>query len=269
VNGTPKSNGPLPSIALAVVLGCGGFCGIVGYWVNATSERKAMEAAMRQIADLRPSLMRAQAAVPPLSGLTLSPCPDAEIKGRYRDPVSTGNHGEVILWISTVPFDALGPWLEGKPRPEERNEWSWMADSTLRDIMDPSRYDLPSPGQNLQLLVRSLRQRRYLGVFRSSSKALPRLTGEGVVVGDRAQVIEKGKSFEPGFFHGWLIVMDMETAAAVCQAPIDVESSETLRYRSYGPLRQEPGDVVSEDFKDRFRAASREALARISTLLKF
>jgi hypothetical protein len=271
VNGTLKTNGHpiLIALALAVVLGWCGYCGIVGYRANAASEREAMEVAMRQIDDLKPSLLRAHAAVPPLSGLTLSPCRDAEIKGRYRDPVSTGIHGEVTLWISTVPLDVLGAWLKGTPRPGEWSEWSWMADSTLRDIMDPSGHDLPSPGQNLQLLVRSLRQRRYLGVFRSSSKALPRLTGEGVAVGSRARMIEKGKSFDPGFFHGWLIVMDMDTAVAVCQAPIDVESSETLRYWSYGLRGQRPGDVVSEDFKGRFRAASREALARISTLLKF
>src|SRR4029079_5591727 len=104
-------------------------------------------------------------------------------------------------------------------RAGQPTEWSWMADSSLRDLIDPSRYEFSYPGEHLEGLVRSLRQRRYLGIFRSSSRALPRVTGEGVATALRVRRLEKGRSLDPGYFHGWLVVMDMETATAACAAP--------------------------------------------------
>jgi hypothetical protein len=264
-----RGGGILLALALALVLGCCGFFGAVVMWVNGTSDKEAMETATHQIAGLKPLLMRVYAAVPPLSGLALKPCADVEIKARYRDPVSTGTHGEAVLWVSRVPHDVLGAWLQGARFHEEGPQWFWLADSTTKDIMEPSRYDLPSLGRHIQSEVRRFRQRRYLGVLRSSSQDMPRATGEGAPFSGRVRLLEKGKSFEPGFFHGWLVVMDMDTASATCQAPIDVESHETLTYWSYGPMSRRPNEVLSGDFKDRLRTASKDALARISTSLRF
>jgi hypothetical protein len=257
----------LMGCVLLPLLGCCALCGIAGYWVTSKSDREALEVAERDIAALKPQLARTYGGVPAPGQPTIKPCLDTEISAGYASERS-GSPGQVILWIGGVSHELLGKWIATGLAPGERDEWMWMTSSSIRDVFDPSRYDLPRPGENIQGEVRRLRDSRYLVVFRATSKALPNVTGEGATIGPRKRLLEKSKSFTAGVFHGSLVVMDLASASPVCWAALDVESSDSLKYRTYGLMSQRPQDVATDDFKDRWRQASREALGRISTLLQ-
>jgi hypothetical protein len=59
-----------------------------------------------------------------------------------------------------------------------------------------------------------------------------------------------------------------DPAAAVCQGPVDAESSVSLVYTARGPFKSRPSDVVRGDFQGHLRQAARAALAARSGLLE-
>jgi hypothetical protein len=79
-------------------------------------------------------------------------------------------------------------------------------------------------------IVRDVLGTRYLAVLRAAQRAMPRPRQKGEPLGlrGRRRVLTRGESFDPGVFHGAIVIMDLESATAVCQANLDAESSDRL-----------------------------------------
>lgn len=64
-------------------------------------------------------------------------------------------------------------------------------------------------------------------------------------------------------FAGVAVVYDLQTVKPACQAPIKVESSETVATRR-GIVTNNGESAIERDFKDQFKKAAQTSLAKIS-----
>jgi hypothetical protein len=237
------------------------------------------------------ALARVHAAVPDPAGLEARACPDAEILAAARGQVGTGRHGEAVLHIPQVGYESLGTYAREGPTRHERpggvwptaredfgfdpappqgpDDWLWLDDFALRLVFHPNLREGPPDERWADRIVREVQAKRYLAVLRAREQAMPRTREKGEAMGlrGRRRRLTRGQSFEPGVFHGALVIMDLERAVAVCQAPVDAESADELDYSARAPFKSRPSDVVRDDFQDHLRQAARAALAANSGLL--
>jgi hypothetical protein len=289
---------------VALVLVVGGSCALAGVVLLAwavwpkVQEHYPTPAPRADPAAFRETLGRVHAAVPEPEGLAARPCPDAEILARAGRFATTGLQGQALLPIPQVSYDALGVYARRGPTQHDRpggawptaredfgfdpapatgpDDWLWLEDFALRRLFHPNLRDgaAAAPDEGAREEDRTIREtvdRRYLAVLRARQRAMPKTRTKGEDLGGlrtRRRALTRGQSFDPGVFHGAVVVMDLASAAAVCQAPVDAESAQELEYTARGPFKSRPSDVVRDDFQDRLRRAARDALAAQSRLLE-
>jgi hypothetical protein len=250
-------------------------------------------------AAFRQALARVHAAVPEPTGIEPRGCPDAEILAGARGQAGTGLQGQAVLAIPQVSYESLGAYARQGPRPYQRSggvwptaredfgfdpappqgpdDWLWLEDYGMRLLFHPNLREggasdpWGDAAREQQRILRDVQARRYLAVLRARERAMPRTREKGEPVSAlrmRRRVLVRGRSFDPGRFHGAIVIMDLERAAAVCQGPLDAESAERLEYSTRAPFKHRPSDVVRDDFQDRLRQAARAALAERSRLLE-
>jgi hypothetical protein len=266
-------------IAVAVVSCCGlGSLILLGILVAPGVEKASREADKaggkvpwaQAAVPLKSELTRLHGKVPAPPALVSKSCPDAEIQKNYKEAPGKGLQGEVVLWLSSVPYELLERWLAKGLEPRDHDPWLWLTDLVTAQLMDPARYEGYWFEEDMARELRAFHDRRYLAVFRAEERALPRVTGDPETLGllGRRGRLEKANGFQTGRFRGWIVVMDVETGEPVCQAPVQAENSETLEYWTRGPFKKDPQVLVEGDFRERLDESSRRALAGISKVLK-
>lgn len=269
-------------VILGVAVGVVSCCGLGGLILLGTAIAPEVDKARRESdkaqgkvpwaeaqVSLKSQLAKLHANVPEPAALALKSCPDAEIQNNYKEPPSS-LQGEVILWMPSVPYEILGRWLVKGLEAKDRDEWLWMTDGGTAQLLDPARYDGSWFEEDMASTLRHFRNARYLAILRAERRSMPRLTGDPELLGLLARWgrLEKGKTFQAGSFQGWIVLMDLQTAEPVCHAPLAVENSETLEYRTSGPLKKEPQALIEADFKERVRESIKGAVAGISKVLR-
>jgi hypothetical protein len=184
--------------------------------------------------------------VPAAEHVEARSCPDAEIEKASPARERIHSYFGDVAFIRPILYQTTGEvWSPPQG-------WEWLTDSAIRRLPAAHDYDLGPLGTL-----------RYLAVLRSSEKSLPEPLAPGTSrIGGRRMIA--GTHFRPGTFRGGLFVMDIQRAAVVCQAPLDVTSSAFVDYRPDGPLAAAPQDAVTQDFQKQLVERSRAAMRQIS-----
>jgi hypothetical protein len=97
---------------------------------------------------------------------------------------------------------------------------------------------------------------------------LPQLEHEGgPAQSGNGKVLRAGVQFRPGRFRGGVFIMDVRTAAVVCQAPLDVRSSDAVWYEVHG--KDETAEKqLQADFARQLTAGVHDALRQVSNVVK-
>lgn len=152
-----------------------------------------------------------------------------------------------------ITLEALGQLAPGaKPGDPPPGAWAWLSNDWILETIDE---ELGRPKKDLmaQSHVYMLSMSPYLIVFDGTRRRMPEIKGEG---------------FDSGLFEGRMVVVELKTGKPLCQAPLEVTSSETVSHRTRGLLAKDADQAVADDFKDAFRKAAAAALATAAPTLK-
>jgi hypothetical protein len=275
-----------------VFLTCAGSCGIVALAFLATLTKPEPSAPVAPDA-FRQTLARVHAQVPESPPSADAVCPDDVLRRTASAHITQDANGASRLWIPRVSYESLAEFVEKGPTTLDRpgpslvptreelgldpapptgpDDWLWLEDAGLRVVFHPNLTLDSDPEESRQHTMQDTLGRRYLAVLRASSRSMPRIVDGGTQkeLLDRRRELRSGENFTPGVFSGLIVVMDVAAASVVCQAPLDVHSSASVvyRHRTRFPLiRQQPTQVLADDFQERFRVEVRAAMERISKL---
>ena len=119
----------------------------------------------------------------------------------------------------------------------------------------PSKIDPPQPMTDVKQVIdtlyrmKKLQERyRHLAVVRGTKRELPRA---------------EGQKFHAGFFKGWLVVVDLDSAAPLCQARVFIESSLEVA----GKTGQSREQAVWKDYRGHLHKGLNDAAHRITERL--
>jgi hypothetical protein len=174
-------------------------------------------------------------------------CPDASIP---EDAVA-----------QTADFDSLERFTKPDVDPESPpfKSWAWLTSEGIRELKMLPQFKVPLHSWELGDMARSLeslQKGRYLVVFRADkgAKVMPTIQGDSAFMG--------------GEFEGWAVVYDLQTEAAICQAPLKAESSDNVTRRKGLVTGKSPEEAIEQDFKEQFETAAKASLAKISKKLQ-
>lgn len=243
----------------------------------------------------RAILARVRERVPEPAAFEDMPCPDEKIGASAAAIVAQGaddgaRHLRTLSYESLAEFVDHGPtpldvpprtlWparedLGFEPEPDtssDRNaDWLFLDEVGLREVIHPNLYEGYYADSAFQRTIQQTLDDRYLGVLRASRRAFPRILNAGTPLDGHRWELRRGENFRSGILDGGIAIVDLSTGEIMCQARIEASSSSALGYVHRGSRSertQNPKRLLQEDFRDRARQATRDALARITKVMR-
>jgi hypothetical protein len=169
------------------------------------------------------------------------PCNDSELETNYKSKQPrlslTGVDFELLLRVG-----ASTPQLASDP-------WSFLSSPGLAEHLSKGGSAAGAALGSAADALREVEQRRYVVVFRSAQRELPKVDGD---------------KFDGGMFDGHLIVMDLDTAKVACHALLEVESSDVVEFEQRGISGKHGDRALIDDFQKQFEKVGSKALRSVS-----
>lgn len=186
-------------------------------------------------------LAKVFAAVPDPTTLEENkPCNDAEIKANYKAK-------EQRLWLTGVDYEFLKAVVNNGST--DMGPWAFLNSPGISDHLPKAREKTGTALGNAAYALRNVESARYIVVYRAAERSMPKIDGE---------------EFDTGIFDGHLVILDLETAAVMCHALLEVENSDTVEYNTRGITGKSDDKALRDDFEDQFEKTASKALRSIA-----
>jgi hypothetical protein len=94
---------------------------------------------------------------------------------------------------------------------------------------------------------------RYVLVVRAIEKSEPKVVAGG--------------KFIPGFWSGWAVLFDYDTAAPLCQTKFEATSSDKVKHRDKGFFATSTSEALMDDLRDNIRDEASKTLTKMAPTL--
>jgi len=192
-------------------------------------------------------------------------CPDDKMVKGVKDKFKREKR---IVHVKTTTYDFLKDHVSdpsGKHR-VGKDPWSWLISDGPEKL---AALGTPDSVRDANRVLNSLNhnEARYLLVVRGEL-TLPKPSKDPASFGSRKATAVSGKHFEPGRIKGWAFVFDTTTKEVICQAPVKVKSSGSIKFRTRGIAQKDHDTAIMGDFREQVSDGLDKSLGSISEVIR-
>ncbi|WP_163338945.1 hypothetical protein [Desulfopila sp. IMCC35008] len=168
---------------------------------------------------------------------------------------------ELSLTLVYLPFLDQFSAKERVQLTQEDEQWSWLIPEKILENRDSREYFSEWEAKQVKSALT-----RYLVLILPDHSAHNRMPvppnleffrgpHEGVINQGGSLEEDDHRTFYPGYFKGWMQVVDQKEEAFLCESPIEVTSGASVAYKIIHRSRgNPPHTAIRNDFQKRFRS---------------